>query len=169
MAQLEEQLNAILSDPEAMSQIMGIAQALTGSGKSQSGQQSAEQSTSAQEYVPVEDVPPQETASDDSAQPDIRGLMDTLSALGGSSAGSGESPLAALESLGPKLLSAAVRLFSEYNASDDRKIALLSALRPFLKEERYAKVDKAMRIARLSRVIRVAFQLFKKDGGEVDV
>ena len=58
----------------------------------------------------------------------------------------------------------ALRLFSEYSAADDRKIALLTALKPFLKEERLAKVDKAVQIARLSRVIRVAFQLFQKEG-----
>ena len=45
-------------------------------------------------------------------------------------------------------------------------IALLTAMKPFLKPERYAKVDKAVQIARLSRVIRAAFQLFKKSGEE---
>ena len=57
-------------------------------------------------------------------------------------------------------------LLSEYNSTDERKVALLAALRPFVKEERYAKVDKAVQIARLSRVIRAAFQLFKKSGEE---
>ena len=67
-----------------------------------------------------------------------------------------------------KLLSAALRLVQEYHAADDRKAALLLALKPFLKEERYAKVDQAVKIARLSRVIRVAFQLFRErnEGGE---
>ena len=60
-------------------------------------------------------------------------------------------------------------LFSEYSATDDRKIALLAALKPFLKEERYAKMDRAIQIAKLSRVIRVAFQLFKKEGQDGDV
>ncbi len=61
----------------------------------------------------------------------------------------------------------ALRLFSEYNAGDNHKTALLAALQPFLKEERYAKVDKAVQIAKLSRVVRVAFQMLK--GGEKDL
>ena len=32
-----------------------------------------------------------------------------------------------------------------------------------------AKLEKAIQIAKLSRVIRVAFQVFKKEGGEEDV
>ena len=76
------------------------------------------------------------------------------------------SPLSALGDLDPRLIQTAVALFSEYSATDDRKIALLTAMKPFLKPERYAKVDKAVQIARLSRVIRAAFQLFKKSGEE---
>ena len=60
-----------------------------------------------------------------------------------------------------------IALFSEYNRNDDQKTALLLALRPFLKEERWEKVDKAVQIARTSRVIRLALQMFK--GGEQDV
>ena len=135
MAEWEEKLEGILSNPRAMEQIMALAKSLEG-GNTQQGTPSP---------TPAAPTSPPPTG------PDLSGL---LSGVG---------------KLDPKLLSAAVRLFSEYNASDDRKIALLSALRPFLKEEKYAKVDKAMRIARLSRVIRVAFQLFKKDGGEADV
>ena len=46
---------------------------------------------------------------------------------------------------------------------------LLAALRPFVKEERFAKVDRAIQVAKLSRVIRVAFQLFKEGGGQEHV
>lgn len=72
-----------------------------------------------------------------------------------------------LGDLDPRLIQAALTLFAEYSASDDRKAALLNALRPFLKETRRAKVDQAVKIARLARVIRVAFQLFKGGGEEV--
>ena len=51
----------------------------------------------------------------------------------------GESPLSALGSMDPKLLQAAVTLFSEYSAPDDQKTALLNALKPYLKPERQAK------------------------------
>ncbi|MEG0764509.1 MAG: hypothetical protein RR403_00560 [Pseudoflavonifractor sp.] len=80
-----------------------------------------------------------------------------------------ENPLGMLGSLDPKLVKTALTLFSEYSAVDDDKVALLQALRPFLKEERWAKMEEAVQIAKLSRVIRVAFQLFGKEAGEPDV
>ena len=45
---------------------------------------------------------------------------------------------------------------------------LLAALRPFVKEERFAKVDRAIQAARLARVVRAALRMFResKEGGE---
>lgn len=176
MAELEEKLNAILGNQEAMGQIVSIAKALTGENASASPQGA--------DYIPVdsspEDAPPpsdQRTpppASEPAAaQPDWSAVMSLLSNLSGGgqaqAGGAASNPLGALAGLDPKLIQAAVRLFSEYSATDDRKITLLSALKPFLKEERSAKMDKAIQIAKLSRVIRVAFQLFKGEEGEGDV
>lgn len=59
-------------------------------------------------------------------------------------------------------------LLSEYSAQDDKKAALLSALKPFLKPERQEKIDQAVRIARLTRVVRAAFSLFRDRGEEED-
>ena len=136
MAEFEEKLNAILSDPQAMGQIASLAQALTGEHTGES-------------------APP----------PDWSAL---LGMLGG---GGDSNPLSALSELDPQLLQAGLRLFSEYSATDDRKVALLNALKPFVKPERYAKVDKAVQIAKLARVIRVAFQLFqsRREEGKDDV
>lgn len=136
MAEFDEKLNAILSDPQAMRQIMSIAQALGGSEEEKAAEKSASE---AQSDRPAGTAP----------------KIDAASLL---------SPL---ENLDPKLVQAALRLFSEYYATDSRKTALLSALLPFLKEERYEKVDKAVQITKLSRVVRVAFQLLK--GGEEHV
>jgi hypothetical protein len=72
------------------------------------------------------------------------------------------SPLGDLD---PRLLQLGMRLLSAYNNQDDQKTALLTALRPFVRKERYAKVDRAVRVARLSRVLRVALDAFR--GGEV--
>ena len=41
--------------------------------------------------------------------------------------------------------------------------ALLAALRPFVREERWAKLDKAMQLARMARVIRMALGAFGKE------
>lgn len=159
MADLQEQLQAILGDPQAMSQITAIAQALTGS-PPQSAPQPPKEPPQAQdvEFVPVEspqaqeapETPPQAPVG----QPDLSSL---LGALGGSG----------LPDIDPKLIQIALRVFSEYAAQDDQKAALLSSLKPFLKEERLEKMEKAEKIARLSRVVRVAIQVLKEGDGHV--
>lgn len=63
---------------------------------------------------------------------------------------------ALLGNLDPGMLQMGMRLIQEYQGSDDRNAALLSALRPFLREERRAKLDQALQIARITRLIRVA-------------
>lgn len=143
MAELEEKLNAILGNPEAMGQIVNIAKALTAGGSDSFTPTSSPPVEG--EYVPVEEA-------DGEAPPDFM-----------------SSPLSMLGDLDPKLIGTALRLFSEYSATDDRKTALLAALKPFLKAERLAKVDKAVQIAKLSRVIRVAFQMFKGGADDGDV
>ena len=79
-------------------------------------------------------------------------------------ASAGGNLLDALSQVDPRLISGAVQLMSQYHNNDDNRVALLSALRPFVKEKRWAKVDKAIQIARLSHVIRVAIDTFKKGG-----
>ena len=70
-----------------------------------------------------------------------------------------------LGGLDPKMMQMGMKLLEEYNRGDDRNTALLAALRPFVREERFAKVDRAIQIARLSRVIRVLFDAMKDKGG----
>jgi len=52
----------------------------------------------------------------------------------------------------------------EYQSGSGEKQALLNALKPFLKQESQEKVEKAIRITRLSRVIRASMTLFREDG-----
>lgn len=72
-----------------------------------------------------------------------------------------------LGELDPQLLQEGLRLFSQFSASDDERTALLAALKPFLKEDRAAKMDRAIQIARLSRVIRAALRLLRERGESV--
>ncbi|MCC2256735.1 hypothetical protein AAAT94_11245 [Intestinimonas aquisgranensis] len=134
-----EKLNAILADPDAMGKIMSLAQSLDG------------------EAAPNDQDTPEEppVLSGDQAPPDLSGL---LSAFTGGSGGEG---------LDPKLLQLAGRLLSEWNRPDDHKTALLAALRPYVKPERYAKVDRAIQIAKFSRLIRVALAALRE--GREDV
>lgn len=134
-----EKLNAILADPDAMGKIMSLAQSLDG------------------EAAPNDQDTPEEppVLSGDQAPPDLSGL---LSAFTGGSGGEG---------LDPKLLQLAGRLLSEWNRPNDHKTALLAALRPYVKPERYAKVDRAIQIAKFSRLIRVALAALRE--GREDV
>lgn len=127
MAELEEKLNAILNDPQAMGQILTVAKALSG--------QDEENGAS------IETNAPADSSSD---------------------------PLSALGQLDPKLVQLGMRLLSDYSMGDDRKTALLEALKPFLRPERQAKVDQAVRIARLTKVIRTAFQFFREQREEAE-
>lgn len=153
IADLQEQLQAILGDPEAMGQITAIARALTGGPSPTSPPvHSPEPEAQDVEYVPVDTPVESYEGSQAQQSPDLSTL---LGALGG-----GSSP-----DIDPKLISIALRVFSEYSSQDDEKTALLSALKPFLRAERLEKMEKAEKISRLSRVVRVAIQLLKEEGG----
>ena len=135
MAELEEKLNAILSDPQAMEQILSAARALSG-----------QEAGGPREPEDTEEDRAPSAPSDDAGQGTPDGLF---SALG---------------DLDPRWLKLGVRLLGEYGRTDDKKAALLEALKPFLKPERQAKVDQAARIARLSRVAKAALQLYREEG-----
>ena len=113
MGDFEEKLDSILNNPQAMSQIMSLAQSLGGT--------MTNDSPSARTETPADPGPP----------------------------------------LDPQLLSSIMTLLGSYNDQDDQRVALLTALRPFVKERRYAKLDKAIQIAKLSRMARMALDLFR--------
>ena len=142
MGEMEDKLNAILNDPSAMGQIMALAQSLGGG-------------------APRPQASPAGEAAQGAEQTGAR------EAEGPASAG-GEDPLAALGEIDPGMIQMGMRLLREYQGEDDRTVALLNALRPFLKESRLAKLDRAVQISRLARVIRVLFRGMG-EGGRGDV
>lgn len=119
MGGFEEKLESILNNPQAMSQIMSLAQSL-GDGPSDHV-----------EPTPSEPPPPPPSSS---------GFQ-----------------------LDPRLLTGIASLLSQCNNDDDQRIALLNALKPFVKEQRYAKIDKAIQIAKLSRMARMALEMFRSE------
>jgi hypothetical protein len=146
---LEEKLNSILGDPQAMSQIMSLAQSLRGSAPPSSAEPLPEKNNE----------PPPAKGGSPASSPDLSALLGSL--MGGSS----DASASGSGGLDPRLLTMATQVLSEYQSGDDSRTALLQALRPFVKEKRYAKLDKAIQIAKLSRMIRVALDAFK-GGGE---
>ena len=65
-----------------------------------------------------------------------------------------------------QMISKVMTLLSTYQNGSDEKTRLLEAMKPFLRPERQSKLDRAVQITRLSRVIRSAMNMF---GGNGDV
>ena len=150
MSELEEKLENILGNPQAMAQIMALAQSLNQSGPAAGAGDGAQVRTSG-----PADAGAQPTAPAPTQPPASAGAEGGLGSL--------------LGGLDPGMLSAAAGLLGQFNGGDDdRRVALLTALRPFVREQRYARLDKAIQIARLSRLIRSGLDLFraKKDGAQ---
>ncbi|WP_295744570.1 hypothetical protein [uncultured Oscillibacter sp.] len=122
MAEFDDKLNSILSNPDAMSQIMQLAQSLSGPGPGQ-------------EPPPA---PPPSPPQPSSPPPPPGGgdLFSSLSSLAGG--------------MDPKLLTRLLPLIQELGGQRDSNArALLYALRPYLKEEKQNKVERALQLARL--------------------
>lgn len=122
VSEFDDKLNALLSDPGKMAQIMQMAQSISG----------GEESSSGGSPPPSAPQPPQQAAPH---QPPPSGT-DLLSSLGGG--------------LDPKLLMRLLPLIQELGGQQDSNArALLYALRPYLKPERQEKVERALQLARL--------------------
>lgn len=116
MSELEEKLNALLSDPNSMAQVMQMAQQLSGAMEEQKA------------AAPPPPPPP---------PPPVPPAPDLGAALGG---------------LDPKLLGKLLPLAGELGTENSAAMQLLNALRPFLKEEKQGKIQRAARLARLIHV-----------------
>lgn len=114
MSELEEKLNSILSDPEAMAQVMSLAQSL-----------------SAQTDGTTPSDAPSPPAPDSGS--DVSAMLSR-----------------AVSSLDPELLRRLLPVLSQLNREESSQTAaLLYALRPFLREDRRGKVERAVQLARL--------------------
>lgn len=123
MAELEDKLNAILGNPEAMGQIMSLAQSLTGGAGGG-----------------AEPPPP---------PPSPAGGGDLAALLGQAD---------------PRMLRVGMEVLQAYQSGEDKSIALLSALRPFLQPEHQDRIDRALRWTRMARVLRAALNALGKEG-----
>ena len=125
MAEFDDKLNSLLSNPEAMAQIMQMAQSLSG-GQAQQVPQAPPQQPS-----PPPPPPPVQQAASPGGNP--------LAALSGVTGGMDTAMLT-------KLLPLIQELGSQ-NDSNARQ--LLYALRPYLKPDRQEKIERALQLARL--------------------
>ena len=143
MEDWENKIGRLLQDEAAMGQIMALAHSLSGE---------------KQEAVQGETAEAAERGSDLNA---AEGLLKQLS--GG--AESGELG-ALLGQIDPRMLEIGMKVLGEWTRGDDQRTALLEALKPFVKEKRHARIDKAIQAARRTRVIRTALSAFREKQGE---
>ena len=125
MAEFDDKLNSLLSNPEAMAQIMQMAQSLSG------GQAQQVPQAPPQQPPPPPPPPPVQQAASPGGNP--------LAALSGLTGGMDTAMLT-------KLLPLIQELGSQ-NDSNARQ--LLYALRPYLKPDRQEKIERALQLARL--------------------
>ena len=126
MAEFEEKLNAILGNQEAMGQIMALAQSLSGGGGKE--EEREENDPADQEETGAAVLPPVSQSGSD------------LSAM--------------LGQIDPNMIALGMDIIRQVQSTEDRNAALLNALRPFLREERRARLDRALEIARMTKMIR---------------
>lgn len=127
MAEFDDKLNSLLSNPDAMAQIMQLAQSLGGGSGAPSAPEPPQTAPPAPPVQPPSWGPPPGAGGGDGG---------ILSALSGG--------------LDPKLLTRLLPLIQELGGQKDSNARqLLYALRPYLKEERQAKIERALQLARL--------------------
>ncbi len=103
-------------------------------------------------------------------------IMDIVKMLGGGEEAETEKKAPALPvpggdllGLDPAMLSKIMELIGSYSAEDDRRIRLLGAIRPYLKDEDSFHIDRAIHIVKLSRVAKGVLSEFLKTGGKRNV
>lgn len=137
MAEFEDKLNSILGNQAAMNQIMALARSL-------SGEQPAGEASPAPEepgeaaYAPAGEAPAPPA-------PDLAALMGQID---------------------PQMIQVGMDVIRQVQSTEDRNAALLNALRPFLREEKQARLDRALRVARMTRLVRVALSTLGGKEGE---
>lgn len=123
MGDFEDKLNQLLSDSDAMAQVMQLAQSLSRGAPSEAAP------------PPSQPSPPPEGAGSG----DLNAMLSQLT--GG---------------LDPQLLARLVPLVQQMNRPESSETAaLLTALRPFLREKRRDKVARAAQLAKLIHLARV--------------
>lgn len=139
MAEFEEKLNAILGNQDAMGQIMALARSLSGG---PADGQSAEGTEEPEDYAPVSPQPLSQSG------PDLSQILGNLD---------------------PNMIQTGLEIMRQVQEGGDRNTALIQALRPFLREERQARLDRALQIAQMTRLIRVAIGALGGREGQRDV
>ena len=175
MAEFDDKLNSLLSNPEAMDQIMKMAQSLMGGGQMPEGTAPPAPSEPTPQSGPPPagtwntpqngGFPPQASPPNPQGQgwtppgsPSAGGWGTPPPSPSGGQPGFGApgpdlSFLSGLGSIDPKTIASLLPVLRELGeAQNSNARQLLFALRPYLKPERQDKVERALQLARLFRV-----------------
>ncbi len=150
MADFEDTLNRLLSDPNVMGQIMSLANSLG----------------TAPADAPPPSAPVQNTGETESTQSET---SETQATNPSSTASLGDILAGLSGGLTPNMLQSLSQILQEYrqDKTPEQSTALLLALRPFLKETRQANIEKAVQWAKVSRLVRIALRNLKGGDGLV--
>ena len=156
MAEFDDKLNSLLSNPEAMDQIMKMAQSLMGNnGRTEQPPPGEPGNTVQNGGGPFQQSGP---ASREMAQswgqpsPESRSPSPSGPVVSGQP-GPDLGFLSGLGDLDPKAIASLLPVLRELGeAQNSNARQLLFALRPYLKPERQDKVERALQLARLFRV-----------------
>ena len=129
MADLDEKLSALLSDPSSMAQVMQLAQQLATNFGGTQAEKKSDPSTTESRQASEQTIP-------------------EISQLFGS--------------IDPVMMAKYIPLLQERGRTNNQTMNLLYALRPFLKEEKRDKIERA---ARLARLIHIGKKFFTEAGG----
>ena len=147
MDDLSQQINQFLNDPQSMKMLQGMLGSLGLGGAPAAGAPTPP----AQPAPPAPSTPPASSPAPASNMPDLSALSGILGALGKDNSAStpagtmgGADMIALVSRLGP--------LLSQVNQEDD-STRLLRALRPMLSEQRRQKIDEAVKILQLMRLL----------------
>lgn len=98
----------------------------------------------------------------DSAQ--MEKITQMAKSLMGGDTSPESTPEAGLPGIDPEMLGRINRLMNDSSPRDGERRALLEAMKPYLSEKRKRKMDKALQIARLARVAKLAMSEMGGDG-----
>ena len=133
MSEFEDKLNTLLSNPDAMAQVMQLAQSLS---QQTGGEPGGEENGGP---PPSSPPPPPPPPGGGGAPADLGAMLSQLT--GG---------------LDPELLRRLLPLAAQLNRPESSETsALLNALRPFLREKRRDKVARAAQLAKLIHLAKV--------------
>lgn len=85
----------------------------------------------------------------------------------GSSSDSARNSASDFGGIDPKILGIMSRIMSSSSGGNDNKSQLLNCMKPYLREDRREKIDKALQIAKMAHIAKTAFSEFS--GGDFNL